>query len=459
MSTKETTKAMERIVALVDAGSFVEIGGLVTARNTDFALLSQAVPGDGVITGYATIGEKLCYIYSQDATVFGGSMGEMHAKKIVKLYDMAMKMGAPVIGLVDCAGLRLEEATDALDGFGQLYLSQAKASGMIPQILCVFGKCGGGMAISAGMADFVFMEGKKAELFVNAPNTLDGNYKEKCNTAGAEFQAENTGIVDGFGSEDEILTSVRALVDILPANNDDVAVGETMDDLNRLTADLEGVTDIRAIASHISDGYVFVETKKDFAKDMVTGFIRLDGVTCGILGNAETTFSPDGLAKAALFVSFCDAFEIPVITLTNVAGYVSSAEAEKRLAKTAAKFVYTMANATVPKINVILSEAMGSPYVIMNSKAVGADIVYAIEDATIGIMDSAMAAKIIASEVGELADIAEKFDDKQTAVAAAGRGYVDEIITMTTVRKHLLAALEMLYNKRETAPLKKHGTK
>lgn len=456
MSTNELTQAKSRILALVDEGSFVEIGALVTARATDFALQSQTAQGDGVVTGYATIQGKLSFVYSQDAAVLGGSMGEMHAKKIVKLYDMAMKMGAPVIGLVDCAGIRLEEVTDAMEAFGALHLAQAKASGVVPEIVAVFGKCGGGMAVLAGMADFVYMEDKKAELFVSAPNTLDGNYAEKCNTASAEYQAENTGLVDGHGTEEEVLAAIRALVDVLPSNNEDLAAADAEDDLNRLTENLENVTSVRDIASVIADSYVFTEVKKDFAKEMVTGFVKLDGVTVGVVGNEENKLTPDGCEKAAEFVTFCDAFEIPVVTFTNVSGFDATVCAEKRMAKAASKLTYAFANATVPKMNVVLSEALGSAYVVMNSKSLGADVVYALETSKIGAMDASMAAKIIG---GDVAEVAAKFAEKQTALSAAKHGYVDEIITMTSLRKKLLVSLEMLFNKRESAPKKKHGTK
>ena len=209
MSTNDLTKAKARIAALADEGSFVELGARVKARSTDFAASCDA-EGDGVVTGYATVAGKLVYIYSQEPSVYGGSLGEMHAEKIAKLYDLAMKMGAPVIALVDCSGVRLEESTDALNGFGKLFLSQAKASGLVPQITAVYGRCGGGMAISAGLSDFVFMEAKNAQLFVNAPNTLDGNYVEKCDTAKAEYQAKNSGIVDCIGSEDGFRLSITS---------------------------------------------------------------------------------------------------------------------------------------------------------------------------------------------------------------------------------------------------------
>ena len=456
MSTNELTKAKARIAALADEGSFVELGARVKARSTDFAASCDA-EGDGVVTGYATVAGKLVYIYSQEPSVYGGSLGEMHAEKIAKLYDLAMKMGAPVIALVDCSGVRLEESTDALNGFGKLFLSQAKASGLVPQITAVYGRCGGGMAISAGLSDFVFMEAKNAQLFVNAPNTLDGNYVEKCDTAKAEYQAKNSGIVDCIGSEDEIAAGIRALVSILPSNNEEAAVEDGQDDLNRMTAELEGVTDAKAIISSVADSYVFVETKKEYAKDIVTGFIRLDGVTTGVLANAEEKLSPEGLKKAASFVNFCDAFEIPVVSFTSADGFTATVAAEKDLAKAASDLVYAFANATVPKISVITGDTYASAYTIMNSKAIGADIVYAVEDARVGIMEASSAAKIIGGE--DLSEVAGKFDEKQTALAAAGRGYVDELISMSTLRKNILIALEMLFNKRGDEPFKKHGSR
>lgn len=455
----EQTKAMTRIEGLVDENSFVEIGAYVTARETDFSLSEKTEKGDGVVTGYATVEGKLVFVYSQDSSVLGGSLGEMHAKKIIRLYEMAMKTGAPVIGLIDCSGVRLEEATDGLYAFGELFRIQAKASGMIPEIQAIFGKCGGGMALSAGLADFVFMEDKEAALFVNAPNTLDGNYKEKLNTASAAFQAENTGLVDMTGSADEILEAMRALIAVLPSNNEDPAVQDSLDDLNRLTGQLEGCKDVKEIASVIADNGIFVETKKEFAKDVVTGFVRLDGITAGIIGNAEEKITSSGCSKVSAFVTFCDAFEIPVITLTAVKGFAAEIEEEKAMAKEAALMTYAFANATVPKINVIIGDSYGTAYTAMNAKAVGADIVYAVEDAKIGVMDADMAAKILARDQAELASVKAAFEKKQNAEASAKRGYIDEIVEAQNLRKNILLALEMLYNKREDMPLKKHSAK
>ena len=287
MSNVSTGKASERIAGLLDAQSFVEIGSYVTARSTDFNLPEKETPADGVITGYGTIDGNLVYVYSQDAAVLGGSMGEMHAKKISAVYSLAMKMGAPVIGLIDCAGLRLQEGTDALQAFGGLYMNQVEASGVIPQITAVFGTCGGGMGIVPALTDFTFMEKDHAKLFVNAPNALDGNTAAKCDTASAAYQSESVGSVDATGTEAEIFEEIRNLISVLPANNeDDMSYEECTDDLNRVCADLENCAGDTSIAlSMISDDNFFFETKRDFAKEMAVSYTHLGNqlVESGIL--------------------------------------------------------------------------------------------------------------------------------------------------------------------------------
>ena len=468
--------ASRRIAALLDEGSFVEIGGAVTARSTDFNLQVKDTPSDGVITGYGVIDGNLVYVYSQDATVLKGAVGEMHAKKIANIYDMAMKMGAPVIGLVDCAGLRLQEATDALEAFGGLYFKQAMASGVIPQITAVFGMCGGGLAVVPGMTDFTFMEEKSAKLFVNSPNALAGNEISRCDTSTAEYQSKTAGLVDGIGTEEEILTQIRSLICMIPANNeDDLSYEECMDDLNRVCADLENAYEDTGIAlAEISDNNVFFETKKEYAKEMATGFIRLNGMTIGAVanrskvydaeGNAEsfdTVLTVDGCKKATDFINFCDAFSIPVLTLTNVTGFEATKESEKDMAKSVAKLTYAFANATVPKVNVIIGQAYGSAYVTMNSKSLGADMVYAWPNAEIGMMDSALAAKIMYADADAetLKEKAAAYKELQSSpMSAARRGYVDAIIEPADTRKYLIGAFEMLFTKREDRPSKKHGT-
>ena len=463
MSGTAQSPAGRRIAELLDGNSFVEIGGQVTARSTDFNLQEMNTPSDGVITGYGVIDGNLVYVYSQDASVLNGTLGEMHAKKIVRLYEMAGKMGAPVIGLIDCAGIRLQEGVDALNAFGEIYLQQTLASGVVPQITAVFGSCGGGLSVVPGLSDFTFMEEKDARLFVNAPNTVAGNRKEKCDSASAKFQAEEAGTVDMVGSESDILAQIRRLVTWLPANNeDDASYDECMDDLNRSCAELEGVQySAPFILSTISDGKEFFETKADYARDMVTGFIRLNGVTVGAVANGEQEMSARGAQKAADFVNFCDAFNIPVLTVTNVKGYKASLCSERNLAKAAARLTYAFANATVPKVNVIAGEAFGSAYVTMNSKGLGADLVFAWKDAKIGMMDARMAAKVMYADADAQtqSEKAKEYAALQDSVeAAARRGYVDAVIDAADTRKQVIGAFEMLFTKREGRPDKKHGT-
>ena len=468
--------ASMRINGLLDAGSFVEIGGAITARTTDFNMQEKDTPADGVITGYGVIDGNLVYVYSQDASVLNGAIGEMHAKKIANIYDMAMKMGAPVIGLIDCAGLRLQEATDALEAFGKLYQKQAMASGVIPQITAIFGTCGGGLSVVPALTDFTFMEEKKAKLFLNSPNALPGNDIAKCDTSSAAYQSSN-GLVDVTGTEEDILAEIRQLITILPGNNeDDASYDECLDDLNRVCEGIENAVEDTAIAlATISDDNVFVETKREFAKDMVTGFIRLNGMTVGAVANRSKVYneeaevvaefdgslSADGAAKAAEFVEFCDAFNIPVLSLTNVTGFKASVYEEKHLAKAAAKLTYAFANATVPKVNVIIGKAFGSAYVTMNSKSTGADMVYAWPTAEIGMMDANLAAKIMyaGADAETLKEKAAQYKELQSnPLSAARRGYVDTIINPADTRKYVIGAFEMLFTKREDRPSKKHGT-
>lgn len=475
MST--TSQASQRIEALLDENSFVEIGAQVTARSTDFNLKQTETPSDGVITGYGVIGGNLVYVYSQDASVLNGSVGEMHAKKIANLYALALKTGAPVIGLIESAGLRLQEATDALNGFGEIYKEQVLSSGVIPQITAVFGSCGGGLALIPTLTDFTFMEAKKAKLFVNAPNALDGNEISKCDTSAAAFQSEEAGIVDVVADEAAILDQIRELVCMLPANNeDDMSFEECTDDLNRVCTDIANCAGDTSIAiSQLADNGAVFEVKAGYAKEMVTALIRLNGVTVGAVANRSEVYGEDGTVtekfdavltpagcdKAADFINFCDAFNIPVLSLTNVKGFKADKCSEKKIAKAAAKLTYAFANATVPKVNVIIGQAFGSAYVAMNSKAIGADITMAWPEAQIGTMDAKLAAKIICD--GQGADAidacAKEYAALQTSAAsAAKRGYVDQIIEPASTRKYVIGAFEMLFTKREDRPAKKHGT-
>ena len=476
MSTTSSL-ASKRIESLLDENSFVEIGALVMARSTDFNLKQTETPSDGVVTGYGVINDNLVYVYSQDVSVLNGSVGEMHAKKITNLYNLAMKTGAPVIGLIDSAGLRLQEATDALNAFGEIYLKQTLASGVIPQITAIFGSCGGGLALIPTLTDFTVMEKSKAKLFVNSPNALDGNNISKCDSSTADFQSKESGIVDVVADEDTIFAKIRQLVSMLPGNNeDDASYEDCTDDLNRVCDDLENCVGDTAIAlSTIADNRVFFELKEDYAKDMVTGFIKLNGMTVGCVANRTEVYSAEGevtdkydavlsangCEKAADFINFCDAFDIPVLSLTNVKGYEATMCGEKRIAKAVAKLTYAFANATVPKVNVVIGKAYGSAYVAMNSKAIGADVTIAWPSAEIGSMDANLAAKIMYEGQGAevIKEKAAEYAALQTSAAgAAKRGYVDQIIEAADTRKYVIGAFEMLFTKREDRPSKKHGT-
>ena len=481
MSNTTQVSARDRIESILDDSSFVEIGAGVKARATNFNMQEKDTPADGVITGYGVINGNLVYVYSQDATVLNGSIGEMHARKITGLYDMAMKMGAPVVGLIDCAGLRLQEATDALNGFGEVYSKMTLASGVIPQITAVYGNCGGGLAVLTALSDFTFVEEKNGKLFVNSPNALDGNYDSKLDTADAKFQAES-GMADFVGDEETLANGIRQLISILPANNEGEAVMESNDDLNRVCSDMAAeIKDAALALSDIADDGMFVEVKSAYAKEMVTGLLTIDGMTIGAVANRTAVYDEEGeeaekldavltvegATKAAEFVHFCDAFEIPVLTLTNVKGFEATVESEKKIAKAVAQLTYAFANASVPKVNVIVGEAYGSAYIAMNSKSIGADMTYAWPTASVGMMDASLAAKIMyADDIAKSTDISNTISEKAAEYAglqssvesAAARGYVDTIINPEDTRKYVAAAFEMLYTKREDRPVKKHGT-
>ena len=476
MSNSNTLSAKDRIESLVDENSFVELGAGITKRSTDFNMEEKSVPADGVITGYGLIQNNPVYVYSQDASALNGTIGEMHAKKIAHIYELAMKTGVPVIGLIDCAGMRLQESTDALAGFGQIYKMKAKASGVIPQISAIFGNCGGGVAVMAAMSDFTFMEQNNGKLFVNSPNTLEGNYTDKLDTASADFQ-KSASVVDMIcDGEAEVFENVRNLVSILPENNNEIGgMEECLDDLNRLVPDFAAeIKDPAAALEDLGDNNFFLELKKDFAKEMVTGFISLDGMTVGCVANRtavygedgsdqesfEARLTSDGCDKAASFIKTCDAFNIPVLTLTNVEGFATTVEEEKTIASKAAALTAAFAEADVPKVNLITGNAYGSAYITMNSKHIGADMVFALPDAKIGMMDAQVAAKIMYADDkdADLSAKAAEFAAQSGTEAAAARGYIDSIISPEAARKQLIFAFELLFTKSEYPIGKKHGT-
>ncbi len=477
MSTSSTSLASSRINQLLDENSFVEIGASVSARSTDFNMKETNAPGDGVITGYGVIENTLVYVYSQDVSALKGSVGEMHAKKIVNLYNMALKTGAPIIGLLDSAGLRLQEATDALNAFGEIYHKQVMASGVIPQISVVFGSCGGGLSIMTALSDFVFMDVEHAKLFANSPNALAGNRIEKTDTSSAKFHEQESGLADVVAAEDELYDKIRELVSMLPSNNEyDMSYDECLDDLNRKCNYLETFRDDSANALRvISDQGVMFEVKAGYAKEMVTAFIRLNGQTVGAIANRSVVMDNSGevtetlsdsltvlgCEKAADFITFCDAFDIPVLSLTNVVGLEATVHAEKKISKAVAKMTYAFAQATVPKVNVITGEAFGTSYIAMNSKAIGADLTIAWTDAKIGMMEAKSAAQIMCEGEGteQIESYQKEYEQIQNSVlSAAKHGYVDQVIAPEDTRKYIISAFEVLFTKREDRPAKKHGT-
>ena len=459
MENKSKGKAVERIYALLDERSFVEIGQAVTARSTDFQLDKVETPSDGVVTGHGLINGCPVYVYSQDAQVLGGSIGEMHARKIVNLYDLAIKTGVPVIGMIDCAGIRLQESTDALHAFGMIYKKQAEASGVILQISAIFGNCGGGLSVFTTLTDFTLME-EKGQLFVNAPNAIEGNRKEVLNSASAVFQSKEAGTVDFVGNETEVFEEIRKLTQIFPSNyKDQSKVIDCVDDLNRLCENISAGNG-KEILIQIADQNEFVELKKDYGNDMAIGFIRLNGETIGCIANKEERISAQGAKKAASFVKLCDAFGIGILTVTDTVGFVAEIEQEKELSQAIGAMTGAFVQATVPKVNVISKKAFGSAYVSMNSKSIGADFVYAWNDAKIGMMEADMAVKIMnpGANADVLKEKAQEYEELQSDVfTAARRGYVDTVIDPAETRKYVIGAFEMLYTKREMQIPKKHS--
>ena len=473
-----STLASQRLAALLDENSFMEIGRGVTARSTDFDLSAAHLPSDGVVTGHGLIDGNLVFVYSQDPTVLGGTIGEMHAKKIARVYDMAMRMGAPVIGLLDSGGIRLQESYDALSGLGELFRKAAEASGVVPQVAVVMGNCGGGMSIIPALADFTFVEKEKGRLFLNPPDAVEGNNKAKCDTASAAFQAEETGNVDMTGTESEIFDAIRSLIPMLPDNNDGRQIfGGGEDDANRSLTSMEQMAgDARYLFAEMADDHLFFETKRDFGTNLVTGFLRLNGTTVGVLAPASERYDDTGkkaedlsdvlnvrgVQKATALVRFCDAFEVPVLTLVNTKGFCHCMNAEKNMAREMAAFVSAYASATVPKVTLYTKEAFGSAGMAIGSKAIGADLAYAWPKAKISMMDPKQAAKLMYGDEGGKAveEKAKEYQKLQASLTAAeARGYVDRVIDPADTRIYLIAAFEMLFTKRPDPAGKKHGTK
>ena len=438
----DSNQAQARINALLDENSFVELQSLVTSRNTDFNLNAKKEPSDGVIIGHGLVDGTLVFVFSQNADVLGGTIGEMHAKKILSLYDMALKVGAPVIGFIDCGGVRLQESFDALEALGSVIERAADVKGVIPQLMCVAGNCGGGLSVLPSLADFTFMV-DGASLYINSPDTITGN---DCDTSSAKFQFEEAGTVDYVGSLSEVVASMRQVISMIP--NDIV---EASDDLNRAAEGLESkLTDAALVATELADNRQFIELKAGFAKEMVTGLMKLDGVTIGVVGNreidGEAYLSAAGCEKAADFVDLCDMYEIPVLSITNVAAFKSCKCQERRLPRALSQMTQRFVDASVPKLNLITKQAYGTPYVLMNSKALGADLVYAFDSTSVGAMEASKAAKILADNGTDAAAIEKSYAELQdSALTAAAHGHIDRIVSMADARKYIIAGFEMFF--------------
>lgn len=476
--------ARERIEKLVDQGSFVEIDAFVTHRCVDFGMDKVNAPADGVVTGYATIDNRPVYLYSQDFTVQGGSLGEMHAKKITKVMDMAMKMGCPILCLNDSGGARIHEGIDGLSGYGDIFFRNTMASGVIPQISVILGPCAGGAVYSPALTDFIFMVNNISKMFITGPQVVQaatGEIVTAEELGGAQTHNETSGVAHfKCNSEDECFATIRTLLSYLPQNNlEDAPVYASDDDLNRLSPELNSIIpdnpnksyDIKDVIHRIADLGEFLEVQSLFAQNIVVGFARLNGKSVGIVANQPKVkagaLDIDASDKAARFIRFCDSFNIPIVTLTDVPAFLPGVDQEHNgIIRHGAKLLYAYSEATVPKINVILRKAYGGAYIAMSSKHLGTDLVYAWPSAEIAVMGPDGAANIIfRKEIETAANPIEKRQEKiqeykdrfSTPYAAAARGYIDDVIEPEATRPRLINALEMLESKRESRPPKKHG--
>lgn len=443
-ASEELSVAQKRAKSLFDEGSFVEIGGLKNSA--------------GVVTGYGTIDGYLAYVYSQN-----GPVSVAHAKKIAKIYEMALKMGAPVIGLLDSKGVKLEEGVDAFEAYGMIFSNQASASGVVPQISVIFGDCLATSAVIPMLSDFVIMTEENSRMFMASPSTfegLDGKATSYAQLGGGKSLGEKSNFIDVVCKNDEeALKKAKELIKLLPANNLEEAVEISRDDLNRedknlnaiVADDEEAVIDVKAVIKSIVDNGSFFETKENFALDIITGLAKFGGATVGIIAN-NGNLSVDGCEKAALFVNICDCFNIPLLTLTDIANYDDNVEAEQKgILKNSAKLLYAFKNATVPKVNLIMRNAIGNGYMVMNSKHIGCDIVYAWPTAKVALMQKKAAINIMGIS-------ADAFENDANPYNVMEKGYIDDIIVPEYTRKRIIAAFEMLSSKRTGVVGKKHGS-
>jgi propionyl-CoA carboxylase beta chain len=476
--------ARERIDLLLDPGTFQELDMLMAHRSSDFGLAEQRIPGDGVVTGYGKIDGRLVYVFAQDFTVFGGSLAEAHGAKICKVMDLAMKNGAPVIGLNEGGGARVQEGVLSLGAYADIFLRNTLASGVIPQISAIFGPCAGGAVYSPAITDFIFMIEGASHMFVTGPNVIKAVTHEDVTfdeLGGATVHNSISGVAHfSVPSEAECLRQIRTLLGYLPANNlDDAPLEETIDPVNRADEALDGIIpdnpnrpyDMKTIIRAVVDRGIFFEVQEHFARNIIVGFARLGRRSVGIVAQQPSVLAGvldiNSSDKGARFVRFCDCFNIPLVTLVDVPGFLPGVDQEHGgIIRHGAKLLYAYCEATVPKVTVITRKAYGGAYDVMSSKHVRGDINYAWPTAEIAVMGVDGAVNIIFKDEIErsanpeqtrAARVAEYQDKFANPYVAAELGYVDEVIEPRHTREKLIVALDMLKNKRDTNPPKKHG--
>ncbi len=476
--------ARERIEKLLDEGTFVEIGMFAESRATEFGMDKKRILGDGVVAGYGTINGRLVFVYAQDFTVLGGSLGEMHAEKIARIMDLALENGAPVIGINDSGGARIQEGVDSLKGYGEIFFRNTIASGVIPQIAIIAGPCAGGAVYSPAIMDFTIMVDKTSYMFITGPQVIKAVTGEEIdfeNLGGARVHNTKSGNAHLMArNDDDAFELVRKLLSYIPQNNmEDPPVVDTGDPPDRMDYELDNMIptdpkkpyDVRDIIERIFDRGTFLEIHPHFAQNIVVGFARLNGKSVGIVANQPRVYAGvldiDASDKAARFVRFCDSFNIPIITLVDVPGYMPGvAQEHGGIIRHGAKLLYAYSEATVPKITVIMRKAYGGAYLAMGSKHLRADIVYAWPNAEIAVMGPEGAVNIVfRKEIANAENPEEKREELvkeyrnkfANPYVAAARLYVDDVIYPHETRVKLIQSLNMLENKREERPMKKHG--
>ena len=471
--------ARERVEILLDEGSFEEFDMFVVHRCEDFGMADQRPAGDGVVTGWGTINGRMIYVFSQDFTVFGGSLSETHARKICKIMDMAMQNGAPVIGINDSGGARIQEGVASLAGYAEVFQRNVMASGVVPQISVIMGPCAGGAVYSPAMTDFIFMVKDSSYMFVTGPDVVKTVTNEVVTAeelGGASTHTKKSSVADGaFENDVEALAEIRRLMDFLPLNNREKApVRPFFDDPGRVELSLDTLIpenpntpyDMKELIVKVADESDFYEIQKDFAKNIIIGFIRLEGQTVGVVANQPMVLAGcldiDSSRKAARFVRFCDAFEIPILTLVDVPGFLPGTSQEYGgVIKHGAKLLFAYGEATVPKVTVITRKAYGGAYDVMSSKHLRGDFNYAWPTAEIAVMGAKGATEIIhRNDLGNEQKIAQHTVDYEKRFAnpfvAAERGFIDEVIQPRSTRKRISRAFAALRGKRLENPWKKH---